>query len=65
MFFVMRDFHEHGVTHSRRIGKAMKHLTSAKKLAWIKKGYVLDDSRNLVAQATHPQLPMYLGTSSQ
>jgi len=48
-------------TFSRRVGKPTLSIDVAKRLATTHRGYVLDQSHNMVAQAFAAHLPFYVG----
>jgi hypothetical protein len=62
MFFVMTDTVVGKLTYSRRVGAPTQSLFTASKIAIEKRGYILNESRDLMGQAHSPDLPGYIGS---
>lgn len=60
MFFVMRDFVDLGKTFPRRVGSPTCSWSTAKRLALKHRGYIVNESRELMGQAMYPDAPRYL-----
>jgi len=62
MFFVMVDHVVGKKTYPRRVGQPTQSLFTASKIAIEKRGYILNESRDLMGQAYDHTLPSYIGS---
>ena len=61
MFFGMVSHRVHGKEHPRRIGKPSMSFNTVKAVVAKRKGYIVNESGDMVGQAFDASLPRYVG----
>jgi hypothetical protein len=61
MFFAMVNHKVDGKNYPRRVGAMTQSFETAKAKAVKRKGYITDESGNMVAQAFDESLPRFVG----